>query len=705
MKSFLIVCFILISISAGADTGNVVPGQFLLGASTYPELQTRAEWNRTLDHFQKAHFKVVRVSESSWGNLETAPGEYKFGWLKDYLDDVQRHGMKAILGTGTYIAPQWLTAKHPETLVQLRSGEKVHPMGRKAACINSELFRERIRHYLLAFGAAFKNHPAVIGWQLDNEIEPIVDQICYCDSCERAWHRWLKDIYGGPQEFNRRLKLVSWGMEVDSLDDVPQPRAVIESQAVPLPALTLASLHFRRDAILGFLEEQKKALREAGVTQWLTTDWNTVWNALADDPRAKNLLDVASLNFYQPSARNPDFWRTLSWHLDMHRSAHGLGSFLATETRVGVMGDTLQTDPSPNRDQFRMWMLQPAAYGAFGLMYWSGNRWHGGHWPHWGGVLDWTDEPEPDFAWVVEIGAFFERYGNELLTHPVKATAAVITDFDQRATLSAYPHVPSSREILPQTFDALHRLGVGADALSFESASQPGALGRYSLVIIPAAPALESPMVTAALRSFVEGGGNLVVTPLTAYQSWDGLFRHDGFGANLAEVTGVIVRTARRMWASNVSWMGTSSLVGIDGLVEYLDIGPEAEVIGHFKSDDPILDGRPAATRRYLGKGATIKLAFWPQDDSLLLLFRQMVPSDSDLLAVPAPVGVQAVPRTDGSLFVINTRPGISELRLSHPVSDRLSGRMFSGTVSMMPCEVFWLESGPDMFWFEQELR
>src|SRR5438105_826997 len=40
--------------------------RFLYGASVYPELQTREEWNRMLDEFQKARFTVVRVSESSW---------------------------------------------------------------------------------------------------------------------------------------------------------------------------------------------------------------------------------------------------------------------------------------------------------------------------------------------------------------------------------------------------------------------------------------------------------------------------------------------------------------------------------------------------------------------------------------------------------------------------------------------------------------
>jgi hypothetical protein len=34
------------------------------------------------DLFRKANLKVVRVSEPPWGNLEMAPGQYEFGWLK-----------------------------------------------------------------------------------------------------------------------------------------------------------------------------------------------------------------------------------------------------------------------------------------------------------------------------------------------------------------------------------------------------------------------------------------------------------------------------------------------------------------------------------------------------------------------------------------------------------------------------------------------
>jgi len=357
-------------------------------------------------------------------------------------------------------------------------------------------------------------------------------------------------------------------------------------------------------------------------------------------------------------------------------------------------------DPFPTRDQFHMWMLQPAAYGAFGLMYWSGNRWRGGHWPHWGGVLDWTGQPEPDFPWVIDVGAFFEKWSDRLMHNPVKATAAVITDFDERAALGVYQHTPASRKLLPQAFDAFHRLGIGVDSVSVEEATKPGALAKYRLVVIAADTALDRADFPTALRNYVEAGGNVVITPFTAYQSWDGVFRHDGFGANLADLTGAVARTAWRMGTSadkgrddqQVNWLGGVSPVGIDGYCEYLDVRPHTEVIAHFKSPEPVLDGQPAATRRRIGKGSVIKLAFWPSDDSILRLFGELAPREESFLAAAVPPEVQAVPRTDGSLFVINTSARPATIRLARSASDLISGRKLDGAVLLKGYEVLWLE-------------
>jgi beta-galactosidase GanA len=191
-----------------------------------------------------------------------------------------------------------------------------------------------------------------------------------------------------------------------------------------------------------------------------------------------------------------------------------------------------------------------------------------------------------------------------------------------------------------------------------------------------------------------------VLTPFTAYQSWDGVFRKDGFGANLAPLTGVIVRTARRLEGTEsesrrdprVAWLGGLSPVGIDGYCEYVETQPDVEVIGRFESDEPVLQGQPAATRRRLGKGSVIKLAFWPKDDSVLKLFRDLVPAGDALLAEAVPHGVQVEPHTDGSLFVINTTPRPAGIRLLRLANDRLSRQPVAERHELKPYQVLWLE-------------
>jgi len=403
----------------------------------------------------------------------------------------------------------------------------------------------------------------------------------------------------------------------------------------------------------------------------------------------------------------------------MHRSAYGRTHFITMENRFGVTGDTHISNPSPTREEFLMWGLEAAAFGSCGLFYWTGNRWRGGHWPHWGGLLDWSGHPEPDFDWAVELGKIFSQWGKHLIDNPVKATAVVLTDFDQRAALEIYPHITSSLTVLPQCFDALHRLGIGADSMNLATAAAPANLKKYSLVLIPAATALDNPQVTASLQDFAEGGGVVIITPFTSYTDKDGIFRGDGFAANLRELTGGLVRTVRWMGSGNspsparthsfgfgsssltsslvpeVEWKGRGlsgfSPVGLEGYVEFLETDSAAETIATFKSGQAILDGRPAATQRKLGRGMVVKLGFWPGDDSLLRLIGQIVPDHGGFLAAPAPQGVVAVPHADNSLFVVNTTGQEMQLHLARSGSDRLSGTTVTGNARLQPYQVWWL--------------
>lgn len=685
--------------------------RFLFGADVYPDIEGSAQNENLLDLLERAHMNVVRVGESSWGNLELAPGQFNFGWLRDFLDKLHRRRISAILGTSTFVPPQWLVAAHPETLVVLEPGSgPSDPMSRHCPCLNHPLYREACRRYIQALSLEFREHPAVLGWQLDNEIESMVGVICYNPACEKAWRQWLAQTYQSPEEFNRKLDLVSWGMKIRSFDEVPQPRPGVEGPRPAdvhrsLPALSLAELHFRHDVILGFLAEQGSILRKNGVEQWILTDWNPVWTALADEPKAQAFMSIAGLNYYQASADKAEIWKDSPWHLDMHRSCYQKSQFIVTETRFGVTGGTEMWDPAPTKEQFQMWDLQLAAFGASGMLYWTGNRWRGGHWPQWGGLMDWSGHAEPDVPWAVELGQFFAKWGPTLLAHPVESRAVVFTDFDNRTALEIYPHIPHSQSVFTDTFSALHRLGIGTDTINSLRAEDPANLRKYDALFLPAATALDNPLAVDAIHQYAIHGGTVIVTPFTAYMDHNGVFRGDGFGANLAALTGGLVRTIR--WVGSpqnggkeqlyVNWTGSPltgrSPVGLDGYMEYFEIQqPDTKIIAVFDSRQDIIHGKPAATLRPLGSGQVIKLSFWPQDDSFLSLICKTVPSTANLLATPLPDGVLAVPRSDHSLFVINATSKVQSISLRKSSRDRIANQSVSALGNLKGYQVLWLD-------------
>jgi len=670
---------------------------FLYGASVYPEIQTKEEQIKMLDLFSKAGFTILRLGESAWGNLEPAPGKFNFGWLKNFLDEMQKRNLKAILGTCSYIPPQWLAASHPEILMQYSDGSKANPMGRHAECRNSPLFRAELEKFILAYGAAFKDHPAVIGWQLDNEIEQNIGRIDYNDANKKAWTEWLQKTYQHVDILNNRLGLKAWGLQATTIEDVPLPS---KSNDGYLSALSLAALHFDRDNIIEYFNWQKSLLRKAGVQQWITSDWIMTNHTLADEPALKNILDISGINQYQPTEDDPNYWAYQAMFNDIHRSTNKDGHFLVTETRIGPTGSEKIWTASASHQQFITWMIEPAAFGASCVMHWSGNRFTGGHWPHWGGLLDWSGNPEPDFKWTVELASFFKKWSNKLITTTVDAQAAILTDFDNRAALEVYPHTPSSStaNLVMEAFDAFHRNGIGVDAVTAMDAADYERIKKYKILVIAAAPCLDGFALNTALKQFVDNGGTLIVAPFTGYQTWDGIFRNTGFASDLSNLTGTNTSTIRLLGnAKNfVQWTDEikidSSAIGMEGFVEILEVQKNTKVAAHFSTTEDVMNMRPAATIKRIGKGNVLKLAYWPAGNQFTAIIEQLAQNINVYLKASLPPGVQAVPRTDKSFFIINTLSSAVKVSMAKKMKDRISGDKYNGTFELQPYGIVWLE-------------
>ncbi len=690
--------------------------QFLYGADVYPEVQSPTEIAKMLDYFQSLGMNTLRVGESAWGELEPREGVFNFGWLRSFLDEMHRRKMKAILGNGSYIAPQWFFVKHPDALAEWVRGRPVNPMTRKAASLYHPAYRAAVIRITRAMGAEFKDHPAVIGWQIDNEIDALVrvayagpqsnaaqvlqgtGKIDLSPAAQTAFTKWLGKEYGTPQELNRRWGLTAWGFKIANFSDVKLPSDGMEG---PAPVIDFAYRRFMRDHIASFFGEAATALREAGVRHWITSDFMPR-SRIASEPEITAQLSVSSINPYPSSTIGANEWSDFARDYDTMRSASADRTFLIMETRANKLGAVEVWDTTVSPAQANLIFKFPIAYGANGSLYWSGNRLASGHWPHWGALLDLNGDPEIDSTTIQNDAAFAAKWGFTLASQPVIAEAAILTDFDQVMAHSIYMHTANNvaEASTNAAFEAFHRMGVGVDAVSARAASQDGGLNRYKILIVSSPTVIEDQPVTAAMTRFAEQGGVIVVMPLTAYQTPDGVFRTDRVEKGLARLTGATIRTERlnairSTSGDTVRFGATEYAVGGEGYAEIVEPEPTAstEIVARFKSADPYLEGRAAVTRRKIGRGAVWKLAFWPERSQLAGLLRDLAPLPNTVFRGILPAALHAVPRKDGSMFIMNTSPDTIEVDLVRSRRDRIDGAVLkSGKASVAPHDVVWLE-------------
>ena len=144
----------------------------LYGASYYHEYMPHERLEQDVQLMKEAGLSVMRVGESTWSSWEPREGEFEFAWMERILDSLNRAGIKVILGTPTYSIPPWLFKKHPEILVTRLGGEKSFYGPRQNMDITHPTYLFHAERVIRRIVSRFRNHPAVIGYQIDNETGP-----------------------------------------------------------------------------------------------------------------------------------------------------------------------------------------------------------------------------------------------------------------------------------------------------------------------------------------------------------------------------------------------------------------------------------------------------------------------------------------------------------------------------------------------------
>src|SRR5699024_5192524 len=439
----------------------------LFGAAYYHEYQPSPRLEADMRQMKDAGFTVIRVGESVWSTWEPEDGVFELEWLLPVLDAAHERNIKVILGTPTYAAPMWLARQVPEINVERTTGNRMGWGVRQEINYAHPAFLFHAERIIRKIIARYAEHPAVIGYQDDNE--PGVE-IFANDQVFQKFVDALRRTYGSVEHLNREWGLTYWSHRLSDWSDLWRPDANGQ------PQYTLAWRKFQADITTSFISWQADVVREYARDDQFVTTCISYDRATADEEKLAANLDVTAGNPYyrmQDSLELPNtdqaaqFWATTgTWSLFTYADRmYGTkqAPFLVTETNAQAIGSTWMNEPGYD-GQWRQAAWALVSRGASMIEYWHWHTLHAGTETYWGGVLPHSQEPGRVYNELAALGAEFAQAGSAVTELTPHADVALLFDNASKWTLSHYP--------------ALERDG-GPDRRSFQTVYEAFARGAF----------------------------------------------------------------------------------------------------------------------------------------------------------------------------------------------------------------------------------
>ncbi len=652
-----------------------------VGVSYYPEHWDKSLWAQDAQRMQETGVKVVRLAESAWSRLEPEEGRYEFGWLDEAIALLHQHGLQVILGTPTYAPPPWVVENYPDVLLVDQHLHPRYPGVRMHRCVNSPAMQKCAQAIVEQLARHYADHPAVIGWQIDNEFELT---LCNCDHCNRQFREWVKSKYGSLENVNREWGMVVWSGEYSSWNQIHSP---LGGQRQLNPSYQLDYYRFQNESIAAFQQIQVDLLRQHCPNHFLTHNTWEAWLPL-DYPKLFEPLDVAAADYYP------------STHSEHSAAAPYKGALYLDQTRGikrrnfwvleqltgqphGCWGPMERIAPP---GAIRAFAWQSISRGADAVVFF---RWRSatvGSEQLGAGLLDHSNIPGRRFLEFGQFCAEVNRLAEQLDGATLPNETAILFSAEQQRAFQIQPHIEGGLNY-HENFGTYHRalvkLGVGVDVIP-EMAELQG----YKVVIAPYLFLLDEALAKK-LADFAAGGGTLILTNRSGIKNRNNVCwmrQPPGF---LAECAGVIVEESDPISHDS---QGVKTESGkYYACAQWCDIlqPTTAKAIAWYVED--YYADKPAVTLNEFGQGKVYYVGTNFEDDFLVDLFSEIVAANGIFHIPNLPEGVQVSIRRKAEaayLFILNLSKESKAVALDRAYESVLHERSAEETLTLGPFEV-----------------
>ncbi|MGF1678264.1 MAG: beta-galactosidase [Candidatus Methylacidiphilales bacterium] len=631
---------------------------FYFGSCYYPEHWSPEQRVRDASRMKAAGWNCVRMAEFAWDLIEPADGIFDFSLFDEAISELGRKGISTILGTPTAAPPRWLSKRHPEILRVDAEGVVMTHGSRQHASHASDVFRSHCRRIVRAMAEHYRDHPHVVGWQIDNEFHCHFSED-HSEAARKAFVEYLRNRYMDDiGTLNRSWGTSFWAQTYDTFDDISTCRR--GKPTYVNPAHELEYSRFLSDLVTHFQGEQVDILRE--MNQCWFISHNGCFKHIDYRGEFGRDLDFLGYDSY-PMFENDPEKRPANHAFNLDRARSWTGNFIVLEQQAGPGGQAPYFHDHPVPGEMRRLALTSIARGADGLLFFRWRTCPFGAEEYWCGILDHDDLPRRRYHEAARLGAEMARIGPQVLGTHVHIEAAVASsDADINAADASYAMgLPSADSIAEKVHSWLYRQGIAVGCVH-----PADVLDGLKLYIIPHWVIFKREWVEP-LEAFVQKGGVLVVGARTGTR--------DQLNNVVAEtppglLRGLVGASVEEYGRHNLPECRPLMLKASHGAVpttlwyESLRADPQTEVLATWQGGH--LSGTAAVTRRLHGAGQVIYVGtYFTTEVCQWLLPGLVVETGLKPLLKALPAGVEVVCRKANGRklwFLLNTNDFSVEL-------------------------------------------
>jgi beta-galactosidase len=584
----------LLAQSQSQSKGAFRPDQMdtiLYGAAYYPEYMPYERTDEDIALMKKAGLNVVRVGESTWGLWEPEDGRFEYAWMDGVIEKLHAAGIRVILGTPTYSIPAWMYKKHPEMVVTRLGGQYLYYGIRQNTDLMNATYRFYCERVIRKILEHYKDNPAVIGYQIDNETSSAG---AANPDVQAGFKEYLKAKFGSIENLDKAWGLDYWGQRLYNWDELPARDGILN------PGWKLEWERYSQWETTDFLAFQAKIVNEyKRPDQFITHDFAGPPRPEVNELDVARNLDIVAVNPYHGTQDDFD-GEASSYEGDYARSLKHT-NYLVTETNAEAIGWDSKRQFPPYDGQLRMDVYTHVSSGADMVEYWHWHSLHYGQETYWKGVLGHDLQPGRAYEEVSRTAHELQRIGPEIADLQIKNQVAILYSRDSYYGIEfmKFSEHANYATVLRQMYSALYHANTGVDFVFPESSN----LSDYRVIVVPPLY-IASDALLNRLADYVKNGGHLLAAFKSGFCNEYSTVRWEMMPAPLKEAAGFHYQefsSLKKPLALKDDPFQVGAETNLASDWAEMIITDTAKAMAYY--DHPFFGKYPAITRNAFGKG------------------------------------------------------------------------------------------------------